>query len=384
MPGSAPTLPDAVAARGAGGGVRTAHLAIDARMVRHSGIGTYLRELVPRLAEARPHWRLTLLGDPAALGALPFPPGADVRLVEARAPIYSLHEQLELPRIVPRSADLFWSPHYPTPLAHRGRLLVTVHDLFHLAVPSLVDGLARRAYARAMFEVVRRRAARVLFDSAFSRDEFLRLVGRPRADDVVHLGVSPAWHGIGEVAPRARGRPYLLYVGNVKPHKNVPTLVRAFMRLHDRVPHDLVIVGRLEGMRTADHEVARLAAASGGRVQLAGEVDDATLRAAVAGADAFALASRYEGFGLPPLEAMAAGVPCLVSRAASLPEVCGEAAHYCDPDREDDVSARLHELLTDGALRDRLRARGRDRAAAFTWERCAERTATAIEETLAA
>jgi glycosyltransferase involved in cell wall biosynthesis len=174
-----------------------------------------------------------------------------------------------------------------------------------------------------------------------------------------------------------------LYVGNVKPHKNVATLVRAFAALAPQIPHHLAIVGRIDGMRTSDDEVRRLAADVGPRVHLVGEVSDDELAAWIGHATAFAFPSLYEGFGLPPLEAMAAGCPCLVARSGSLPEVCGDAAHYCDPHDVSDVAARLHELLTDEALRVRLRTRGLERAAAYPWERCVAGTVAVIEETLA-
>jgi glycosyltransferase involved in cell wall biosynthesis len=360
-----------------------AHLAVDARMVRHSGIGTYLRHLVPRLVAARPGWRFTILGPAEELAGLGWAAWPNATLVDCRAPIYSLGEQLALPRLVPADVQLFWTPHYVIPLLLGRRMLVTVQDVFHLAVPELVGGVARRAYARVMFGAVRRRASRVLFTSEFTRREFTRLAGAPTAgSDVVPLGVDESWGALPRVAPAAQ--PYLLYAGNVKPHKNVAALVRAFLAVADAVPHELVIVGRTEGMRTADHEVARLAGRSSGRVRVVGEVSDASLRQWMAGADAFAFPSLYEGFGLPPLEAMAAGVPCLVSRCASLPEVCGDAALYCDARDERDISVRLLALLTDERLRERLRVRGRARAAEFPWDRCAQGTLRVIEETLAA
>ena len=360
-----------------------AHLAVDARMVRHSGIGTYLRHLVPRLVAARPAWRFTILGPVEELRALGWAAWPNATLVDCRVPIYSVSEQLSLPRLVPADVQLFWTPHYVIPLLLGRRMLVTVQDVFHLAMPELVGGVVRRAYARVMFGAVRRRASRVLFTSDFTRREFTRLAGAPSAPtDVVPLGVDASWGSVDR--PGHASPPYLLYAGNVKPHKNVAALVRAFLTVADAVPHDLVIVGRTEGMRTADHEVARLAASSGGRVRVVGEVSDASLRQWMGGADAFAFPSLYEGFGLPPLEAMAAGVPCLVSRSASLPEVCGDAALYCDAHDERDIAARLLELLTDEPLRDRLRVRGREHAARFPWDRCAQGTLRVIEETLAA
>ncbi|HYD54004.1 MAG TPA: glycosyltransferase family 1 protein [Gemmatimonadaceae bacterium] len=354
-------------------------------MIRHSGIGTYLRNLLPRIVEARPSWRFTLLGPAAALGEVPGLHGSQVRLVDCDAPLYSVREQIALPRRVPRSVDLYWTPHYVIPVLLRRPMLVTVQDVFHLAMPELVGGAARRAYARLMFGAVQRRAARILFTSEFTRAEFARLVGGSRAaSSVVPLGVDAGWSAAGAGAPRPLAEPYFLYVGNVKPHKNVAALVRAFVRVADRVPHHLAIVGRADGMRTGDDEVRRLVAARPDRVHLVGEVSDEALAAWMRHADAFAFPSLYEGFGLPPLEAMAAGRPCLVARAASLPEVCGDAAVYCDPRREDDIAARLAELATDPALRDALRDRGHARAAIYTWTRCAEGTIGVIEETLAA
>jgi glycosyltransferase involved in cell wall biosynthesis len=150
------------------------------------------------------------------------------------------------------------------------------------------------------------------------------------------------------------------------------------------VPHHLAIVGRVDGMRSSDGEVRALAAAMPDRVHVVGEVSDDALAAWMSHADGFAFPSLYEGFGLPPLESMIAGCPCLVARSASLPEVCGDAAHYCDPRHERDVADRLRELLTDESLRATLRARGHARAAQFTWEQCASGTAAAIEEALAA
>jgi len=366
---------------------RPPHIVVDARMLRHSGIGTYLRNLLPRVVARSPEWRFTVLGSSSALRQLPALAAPHVAVRECAAPIYSIREQLALPRAVPDDADLFWATHYVLPLALRSSLplLVTVHDVFHLAMPELAGGPLHRAYARYMFGEVKRRAAHLLFTTEFARGEFARLLG----DDgppcsIVPLGVTPDWLAADAGTTRPLDAPYLLYVGNVKPHKNVATLVRAFGRLRDDVPHHLVVVGRLEGLRMRDDEVRRLAATMPDRVHLVGEVDDAALSAWMRHADAFAFPSLYEGFGLPPLEAMVAGCPCLVARAASIPEVCGDAAHYCDPHRESDVADRLRELLTDQALRATLIARGRARAARFDWDSCAAGTRAAIEEALAA
>lgn len=353
-------------------------------MVRHSGIGTYLRSLVPRIVAARPDWRFTVIGPVDDLRRLGWDEPPHTRLVNGSMPLYSVREQLALPRLIPVDADLYWTPHYVIPILSRRSLIVTVQDVFHLAVPDLVGGWLRRAYARGMFAAVRRRAARVLVTSDFTRREFARLVGRAKHQlDVVPLGVDDTWHLASRLSSPL-SVPYVLFVGNVKPHKNVRRLIHAFRRIAAEIPHHLAIVGRTDGMRTGDADVPALAAASGGRVTLVGEVSDEDLTRWVAHADAFVFPSLYEGFGLPPLEAMATGCPCLVSRAASLPEVCGDAVLYCDPCDERDIAAGIVRIVTDQPLRAQLRAAGLARAAEFTWERCAQGTLAVMEAAMAA
>lgn len=353
-------------------------------MAFHSGIGTYIRHLVPRIAEARPEWHFTVLLHAAErtdgagwLRALP-----NVRIVHCQAPIYSLREQLAVVRAVPARTSVLWVPHFNVPLLYRGRMLVTVHDLFHLALPELAGGAHRRAYARVMFEHIRRRAAVVLCVSDFTAGEFVRRVGAPRGRlRTTHLGIDDGWRA-AQPGDLPRTRPYVVFVGNVKPHKNVRGLLEAFARVRHEVPHDLVIVGQREGMRTADPEVEERAAALGERVVFTGRVPEEELRRLVAGATALAFPSRYEGFGLPPLEAMAAGCPTVVARAGSLPEVCGDATLYCDPGDTGSIAHALRRILTDASLRAELARRGRAHAASFRWEGCAASSAEALEEAL--
>lgn len=350
-------------------------------MAGDSGIGTYITNLLPRIARQQPDWHFTILGSRARLESLSWPDG-NVELRECRSRIYTLSEQLELAAKCPRRVDLFWSPNYNIPLAYTGPLLVTIHDVAHLALPEFASGLAKQLYARTMYGAVRRRAQSILFDTAFSRSEFLRLVGARRAyDDVVHLGVDESWRRASSL-PRPRERPYVVYVGNVKPHKNVGVLVRAFALLRDSISHDLVIIGRRDGLRTADRFAEREAATLGERVELTGEIPFERLQAYVAHAGALVTTSLYEGFGFPPLEAMAAGCPAIVSRIPTHEEVCADGVEYCDPRDASDVARALQRVLGDSMLRKTLSERGGRRVAELTWERCAEATITHIERSL--
>jgi glycosyltransferase involved in cell wall biosynthesis len=354
-------------------------LAIDARMLQHSGIGTYLRNLLPRLIPLHRGGHVHLLGDEEFLRRLPWTQGGALSFVDCRSPIYSIREQIALPRLIPGDCGLFWSPHFNVPMLYRGPLLVTIHDILHVAMPRYMPGLHKRLYARALLTAVRRKASAVICDSRFTADELMRVVGVPASKiEVIHLGVDEAWFAVAErTSPEEK--PYFIFVGNVKAHKNVAGLVNAFGRVADKIPHHLVIVGKKEGFITGDRTVEASAAELGERVKFTGHVDDALLRRYVASAQALVLPSFYEGFGFPPLEAMACGCPAIVSDRASLPEVCGDAALYCNPDDVEDIAARMLEVAGNEALRAQLREKGLARAREFTWDRCARETLAVIE-----
>jgi glycosyltransferase involved in cell wall biosynthesis len=168
--------------------------------------------------------------------------------------------------------------------------------------------------------------------------------------------------------------PYFLFVGTIEPRKNLPRLFEAFGRFRARVGREaprLVLAGS-RGWR--DEGIDRLAAPLGDAVRFLGRVSEEDLVALYNAALGHVLVSLYEGFGLPALEAMACGTPTLVSDTSSLPEVVGDAGLYADPDRVDSIADALWRLWDDAALRRCLGERGRERAAAFTWRRAAERT----------
>jgi glycosyltransferase involved in cell wall biosynthesis len=350
-------------------------------MLNHAGVGTYLRNLLPRVAARLDGWRFTVLVPQSEADGLI--PGAGV--VRCASDIYTIAEQVELPRAIPRGADLLWSPHYNIPLWARVPVVATVHDVTHLARNDRGGpvGLAQRLYARALLSRVRRQARAVMFVSEFSHGEFARYIGEPRRSVVVHNGVDERWRSVTRAAaPRMHDNPYLLFVGSVKPHKNIGGLLRAFAQLSARVPHDLLIVGGHSGMRTIDADALALARSDAHRerVHLVGSVGAEALRGYVAHADALVFPSLYEGFGLPPLEAMAAGCPCAVSNIPVVKEVCGEAAAYFDPTNASDMADTIELVLSDASVRATLVAAGRERAAQFTWDHSAELTARTLRE----
>jgi len=352
-------------------------LCIDLRWIDSTGVGMYIQGILPGIVGKLEDISIVGLGDPSLRGRFAWAQAANVRLVDCPAGRYSMREQFELPRAIPPGTDLFFSPYYTIPLGFRGRLAVTVHDMSHLVLPEIVSNWKKRTYARLMYRAVRRRASLIFTVSQFTQSELLRLTRGPREDNIVatHLGIFPEWYNARD-RPPLRQTPYFVYVGNIKPYKNIGRLVEAFLRVAQHISHDLVIIGQSEGLITGESpQFFDLVRTAGERIHLTGYVSHDELLSLVGHASALIMPSLYEGFGLPPLEAMAARVPAVVARAGSLPEVCGDAALYFDPTNVEEIANCLVAIASDPALCNRLVEAGSRRSRLFTWESCASRTA---------
>lgn len=283
-------------------------------------------------------------------------------------------EQLELPWL--SRGRLLWGLCNTGPLLKRDQV-VTIHDASVFEVPASYSAPFRFWY-RFLHRTLVRRARAVVTDSAFSRSMLVRHCGpRAAAARVIPLGAEHVRQPSPDPTALTRlglgGRPYVLAVGSRAWHKNLRLVAQAARLL--RQDAEVVAVGGDNG---------RIFSASGvdGGCRELGYVSDAELRALYEGATCFVHASLHEGFGLPPLEAMACGCPVLASRAASLPEVCGEAALYFDPQDPQDLARSVDRLLVDARKREELRRRGLEQAAAFTWDACARAHLDVIRETL--
>ncbi|MFT8872955.1 MAG: glycosyltransferase family 1 protein [Sporolactobacillus sp.] len=344
-------------------------LAVDARKIHDSGIGTYITHVLPLLTARMQETDFCLLGDPAALA--PLADGERVTVTACRAKEYSLAEQVDVLRAVPRHADLLWVPHYNIPYFYRGRMIVTVHDAFHLAMPQYVGGALKKCYARTMFRRVQKKAARIVTISQFSKQEIIRLSGCPAEKiRVIYNGVGREWFEKSGAASTFSDSSYIVYVGNVKPHKNLKTLIQAFNRIKSAVPHKLLIIGQREGFVTGESGLEALTGADG-RIAFTGRLSDQELRRTVSGADLLVLPSLYEGFGLPPLEAMACGTAVAASDIPPVREACGECAAYFNPHDAEMMGQTILQLLTDREARERLVREGNSYVRRFTWEQCA-------------
>jgi glycosyltransferase involved in cell wall biosynthesis len=281
--------------------------------------------------------------------------------------------------------DLFHSPDFTLPPVWRARALVTVHDLSFLRVPECFpEGLLR--YLEAAVPRALRRADHVIADSYNTRRDLVELLGTPETKvSVIHCGVEPRFRPMtgetDDVTLAAVRRKYdlpgrfVLGVGTIQPRKNYGRLVEAFSSLKAQGllrGWQLIIAGgrgwlyeslfeRVETLGLRDE------------VRFLGFVDDADLPALYNLARVFAFPSLYEGFGIPPLEAMACGVPVVCSDASSLPEAVGDAALTVDPLDVAGLAEAIHRAIEDESLRASLVARGQTRAAAFTWSKAARK-----------
>ena len=295
-----------------------------------------------------------------------------------------LWEQTALP--LRTRGNLLWSPSNTGPLA-LCRQVVTIHDVVPIDHPEWLNPRFA-AWYRFLTPKLARRVARVITDSEFTKSRLLETTGV--AHDkviVVPLGVDarfvPQDKEQMESAIQKLGLPtnrYVLSLGSLEPRKNLGRLLRAWEVIYRRLPEDVwLFVSGAKGKSLVFQDVPELAALPP-RVFLTGHVPDEFLPSLYAGAMAFAYLSVYEGFGLPPLEAMASGTPTLVGNCASLPEVVGDAAVQVDPFDIEAIADGLHRLIKDASLRTVLREKGLERAGQFNWDNTAEQTWRVLAE----
>jgi glycosyltransferase involved in cell wall biosynthesis len=361
-------------------------ITIDARWL-HTGLGTYTYNLIAGLGRVKESWSLRAIVNAASAERL-------TQFCDAvcvlRTPIYTLREQIEIPWAA-RGSDLLHVPHYNAPVLFRGKLVVTIHDLIHLMDAKEHNRLAVRAYAGVMLRAVARRADHIITVSEFSRARIVELLGvDPARITVIPNGVAARFSPAGEEddsagsGARPDAAPYFLYVGNLKPHKNLERFLTAVASFRQRTKLNwtflIVGPGSESEVKNLRSHASRL-----GIEQLLvfkSAVSDDELLNLYRRAQFTVMPSLLEGFGFPVLEAMACGTPVVCSRAASLPEVGGDAAQYFDPLDVDSISQALEIVATCPETRAGLRRKGLERASQFSWERSVQRHVELFERVM--
>lgn len=278
-------------------------------------------------------------------------------------------------QVASRRPRVFFSPGFNPPPATLSSVVFTIHDLAHLKAPGVATS-AKRLYYKLIVQPAAHRAHRVLTVSEYSRGEILEWSGLSE-ERVVNVGngVGPPFQPDGE--RYNPNYPYVLYVGNFRPHKNVPRLLAAFRELDHPELH-LLLTG--PPSPELKQQINRLGIRH--RTRFLNTPNDNVLAAIYRGARLVVLPSLYEGFGLPALEAMACGVPVVASDRTALPEVVGDAAVLVNPLDVEAIHSAMEQVLTDPVLWDWLSAAGMARAAQFTWDAVATKVVAVLQSAL--
>jgi glycosyltransferase involved in cell wall biosynthesis len=333
-----------------GEGHNPMRLLVDDRWAGKHGIGRFASEVLRRLPPF-----------------ISMPPG-----LGPSNPLDPFWTSLQIARICP---SVYFSPGYNPPLSSRAPFIFTIHDLIHLRVAE-ESSFAKRLYYEQIVRPALKKAFKVFTGSNFSKQEIADWSGiAAEKIVVVGHGVSAGFVPNGPI--HIEDRPYLLYIGNRRPHKNLPRLLNAFR--FATLARDVVLL--CSGL--PDPAISRWMQDAGldqSAVRFTGNIPEALISDYYRGALAVLMPSLHEGFGLPALEAMACGTPVLVSNSTSLPEVVGDAGLLVDPLDVAAIADGIGRLVHDEDLRDRLKERGLNRVSSFNWDS----TARKVLEPLAA
>ncbi len=350
----------------------------------NSGIGNYTLNLINRLAEnlednlvvyASCKERIRSLID-ERVEIVDFPSAGKNKYARIMV------EQLLLPGHIRRDKlDLLFSPAFTMPLFSSARNVVTVHDLAYKIYPE-GSALLSRIYMRLIFDGSIRKADHILTVSDATKRDLLRFFPDIKGATTTHLGTIE--YGLKEKErPRflEEGEPFLLVVGTITPRKNVLGIIQAFQSVRDQVDARLVFSGGFAYQSDEVHDYIR-EQGLGDRVVLAGYLSDEELAYCYSQARMLLYCSFYEGFGLPPLEAMQADTPVIASNVSSIPEVVGDAALLIDPHKTGQIAEAIVRLDGDDELRRTLVEKGRERCKSFRWEDTASQTRDVFRETV--
>lgn len=355
-------------------------IGIDARMYGYSGIGSYLRGLLDNLPDEGKE-AITLFGNPVALNAYRYP------VISSHVPIYGIKEQIYLPGLYKKHpVDLLHVPHYNIPCRYKGTLVVTIHDLNHLLFPQFLPNRLALVYAKYMFKTAIKKAAIVIADSFNTKNDIHKHFDvKDEKVRVVYLGVDKIFSKeltkdqIESIRFHySLPKKYILYVGNLRKSKNISFLIQAFRALKKKLKNEysLVLVGK-NFMHKTYWEINKM-----DNVIVKEDVSWHDLPGIYKGAKMFVFPSLYEGFGLPPLEAMACGVPVICSTAGSLPEIMGDAAIKIHPADCAGLADSMEKLLTDVSLCQDMIQKGKARAERYKWEDTALKTWNIYQEAI--
>lgn len=343
-------------------------VAIDARMIEASGIGTYIQHIIDSDIYD------VAVGNPDTIHKY----NKNIDVVNFESSIYGLKGQLLFPflELKTRGVDVIHFPHYNVPLLYSGKFVVTVHDLTQIIFPELLGNKFKVAYAKCLMSHALKKSRHVFTVSNNSKKDINRIFG------IDNQKISITYNAVDEDFRKKRleeyeyayemygitkGKKVLLYVGNLKPHKNLGRLLEAVAMLENREEYVLVLAGR---SFVGDELIAKEKKLGIDELVIhTGEVTKEELVDLYNLADLFVFPSLYEGFGIPPLEAMACGTPVVASNTSSIPEVVGDAAVMFDPRKSDDLVNAIYSVFQSDFCYNGIISKGFFNASDFSWKK---------------
>ncbi|MEO5356651.1 MAG: glycosyltransferase family 4 protein [Nitrospirae bacterium YQR-1] len=370
------------------------NIAIDVRLIGSSGIGRYVRCLLKTISDCN-DIKFTFIGDREKIAHILLNTDGH-RIIHYTDAVFSMSEQLNILNLLPPKCNLFFLPHFNMPIYpfRTVKRVVTIHDMFLLAYFHTLN-VKQKLYSKVMLNTAASLSDRIITVSEFSKSEIIKYTKQPPSKIVtIHNGVDHEMFkpckdktALRKISERLNlPENFILYVGNVKPHKNLVRLLQAFeMLLCEPSFKDfsLVIVGQIEGLRTGDDEFLKAVNKNvrlSSRVLLKGVVSDDELPYYYNLASVTVHPSLYEGFGFPLVEAMSSGSPLVCSNVASMPEICKDSARFVDPLSTESIAEGLREILSDEKLRERMVKKGLKRSESFSWERVSEQHVKVFKE----
>lgn len=356
-------------------------IVLDARMLDKSGIGTYLKNVVQPIAE---QYDFIFLGDEQEIHHS----FKNAKIIPYNHPIYSIKEQLYIPVKVPR-CDVFWSPHINIPLLPvlTKKRLVTIHDMFHTAQMHTMSRI-KKAYTRLILNSLNIYKPEVITVSEFSKSEILKYTKIPENKITVsYNGYDTEKFKLNGVSPSlGQSDKYLLYVGNIKPHKNLNLIVEAFRILKNETQLNpkLKIVGKKDGFIMGDDTVATNITKYNldDNIQFTGKINDKELVEIYQHASFLIFPSKYEGFGLPPLEAMACGCPSIVSDISVFRELYQQSVLYTPLEDPRQLANNIQDALSNNQKLDTLKSSFPTILEKYSWKKSQEIHLRVIENLL--